>query len=54
MEFAKPGRVVKIRASPEEWDNGWVVVEAFGSLSQAQLNNQRSAQKELAGKLEGH
>jgi hypothetical protein len=64
MEFANPGKHVKIRPGSKKsgclvgsagaWEDGWLVIEAFGSKTQEDLDNQRSAQRELADKLKDH
>ena len=36
-EFAKLGRIVKIREDDGSWDDGWVIRIVGGALSQEQL-----------------
>jgi hypothetical protein len=54
LEFAKEGKVLKIRTG-ETWEDGWKVFEAGKSImSQETLNLQRSNQRDIAEVLEGH
>ncbi len=61
-EFAKVGRHIQIRepreqsgclVGPEkEWQDGWVVTERYTSMDREAIDQQRSAQKAFATKLD--
>jgi hypothetical protein len=44
-EFAKEGRIVKIRDDDGGWDDGWVIRNVGGSLTEEQLTDLERAHR---------
>jgi hypothetical protein len=44
-EFAKVGRIVKVREDDGGWDDGWVIRIVGGSLTEAQLGELERAHR---------